>query len=80
MMLIVFGWGLSHFVGGTPKVIRKEVKDMAERGFVALAFDPSYNGYSGGEPRHISSPDVFVEDFSAAGFVHHGRARSLTIL
>jgi uncharacterized protein len=41
-------------------------QNMAERGFVALAFDPSYNGYSGGEPRHISSPDLFVEDFSAA--------------
>ncbi|MEY8738476.1 alpha/beta hydrolase [Bacillales bacterium AN1005] len=39
---------------------------MAERGFIALTFDPSYNGYSGGEPRHISSPDLFVEDFSAA--------------
>jgi len=41
-------------------------QNMAERGFVALAFDPSYNGYSGGEPRHTSSPDIFVEDFSAA--------------
>ncbi|NHC42154.1 alpha/beta hydrolase [Bacillus sp. MM2020_1] len=41
-------------------------QNMAERGFVALAFDPSYNGYSGGEPRHISSPDLFVEDFGAA--------------
>ncbi|MBT2722604.1 alpha/beta hydrolase [Bacillus sp. ISL-46] len=41
-------------------------QNMAERGFVVLAFDPSYNGYSGGEPRHISSPDLFVEDFSAA--------------
>lgn len=41
-------------------------QNMAERGFVALTFDPSYNGYSGGAPRHISSPDVFVEDFSAA--------------
>lgn len=38
---------------------------LAQRGFVVLAFDPSYNGYSGGEPRHVSSPDVFVEDFSA---------------
>ena len=38
---------------------------LAKRGFVALAFDPSYNGYSGGEPRHTSSPDIFVEDFSA---------------
>lgn len=40
--------------------------ELAKRGFVALTFDPSYNGYSGGEPRHVSSPDVFVEDFSAA--------------
>ncbi len=39
---------------------------MAERGFVAIAFDESYNGESGGTPRHISSPDIFVEDFSAA--------------
>jgi hypothetical protein len=39
---------------------------MAERGFVAIAFDESYNGESGGEPRHVSSPDIFVEDFSAA--------------
>lgn len=38
---------------------------MAERGFVAVAFDESYNGESGGEPRHVSSPDIFVEDFSA---------------
>ena len=38
---------------------------MAERGFVAIAFDESYNGESSGEPRHISSPDIFVEDFSA---------------
>ena len=41
-------------------------QNMALRGFVALAFDPSFNGYSGGEPRHLSSPDIFVEDFSAA--------------
>jgi uncharacterized protein len=41
-------------------------QNLALRGFVALAFDPSFNGYSGGEPRHISSPDIFVEDFSAA--------------
>ncbi|MGE4442381.1 MAG: alpha/beta hydrolase [Desulfomicrobium sp.] len=38
---------------------------MAERGFVAIAFDESYNGESGGEPRHISSPEIFSEDFSA---------------
>jgi uncharacterized protein len=41
-------------------------QEMAARGFVALAFDPSYNGESGGEQRHSSSPDIFVEDFSAA--------------
>lgn len=39
---------------------------LAQRGFVVLTFDPSYNGYSGGEPRHLSSADIFVEDFSAA--------------
>lgn len=39
---------------------------MAERGFVTIAFDESYNGESSGEPRHVSSPDIFVEDFSAA--------------
>ncbi|ACS81606.1 alpha/beta hydrolase [Maridesulfovibrio salexigens] len=38
---------------------------MAERGFVAIAFDESFNGESGGEPRHVSSPDIFAEDFSA---------------
>jgi fermentation-respiration switch protein FrsA (DUF1100 family) len=41
-------------------------QNMALRGFTALTFDPSYNGYSGGEPRHVSSPDLFVEDFHAA--------------
>jgi fermentation-respiration switch protein FrsA (DUF1100 family) len=39
---------------------------MAERGFVALAFDPSYTGESSGEPRHVASPDINTEDFSAA--------------
>ncbi len=39
---------------------------LAERGFVAVAFDPSFNGTSGGEPRRTSSPDFFAEDFSAA--------------
>lgn len=38
---------------------------MAERGFVAIAFDESFNGESGGEPRDVASPDFFVEDFSA---------------
>lgn len=39
---------------------------MAERGFLALAFDPSYTGESGGEPRNVASPDINTEDFSAA--------------
>ncbi|CDM63038.1 MULTISPECIES: alpha/beta hydrolase [Rhizobium] len=39
---------------------------MAERGFVTLAFDPSYTGESSGEPRNVASPDINTEDFSAA--------------
>lgn len=39
---------------------------MAEKGYIALAFDPSYTGESGGEPRNVASPDINTEDFSAA--------------
>jgi len=39
---------------------------MAERGFLTVAFDPSYIGESGGEPRYVVSPDINTEDFSAA--------------
>ncbi len=39
---------------------------MAERGFITLAFDPSYTGESGGAPRNVASPDINTEDFSAA--------------
>ena len=39
---------------------------LAERGFIALAFDPSYTGESKGTPRHVASPDINTEDFSAA--------------
>ncbi|WP_411753415.1 alpha/beta hydrolase [Serratia sp. (in: enterobacteria)] len=39
---------------------------LAEQGFVALAFDPSYTGESGGFPRNVASPDINSEDFSAA--------------
>ncbi len=39
---------------------------MAERGFVTLAFDPSYTGESGGQPRNVASPDINTEDFMAA--------------
>ena len=40
--------------------------NMAERGFVALAFDPSFTGESGGQPRYLNSPDINTDDFSAA--------------
>jgi len=39
---------------------------MAERGFLTIAFDPSYTGESGGEPRRVASPDINTEDFLAA--------------
>lgn len=39
---------------------------MAERGFVTLAFDPSFTGESGGEVRNVASPDINTDDFSAA--------------
>ncbi len=39
---------------------------MAERGFLAIAFDPSFTGESGGNPRYVASPDINTEDFSAA--------------
>lgn len=40
--------------------------ELASRGFVTLAFDPSFTGESGGEVRGVASPDIFTEDFSAA--------------
>ena len=39
---------------------------FAQRGFAVVAFDPSYTGESGGEPRNVASPDINTEDFSAA--------------
>ncbi len=39
---------------------------MAERGYLAIAFDPSFTGESGGQPRDVASPDINTEDFSAA--------------
>ena len=41
-------------------------QEMAKRGFVALAFDPSFTGESGGVVRDVASPEIFTEDFSAA--------------
>jgi uncharacterized protein len=43
-----------------------DARTMAERGFVALAIDPSYTGESSGEPRNVASPDISAEDVSAA--------------
>lgn len=40
--------------------------ELAKRGFVVLTFDQSFMGESSGFPRHVSSPDIFVENFSAA--------------
>lgn len=58
-------------VGGPFGAVKEQssglyANQMAERGFVVLAFDPSYTGESGGEPRNIASPDINTEDFSAA--------------
>ena len=39
---------------------------MAERGFLTIAFDPSFTGESGGQPRYVASPDINTEDFQAA--------------
>ncbi len=39
---------------------------MAERGFLTIAFDPSFTGESGGNPRYVASPDINTEDFQAA--------------
>ena len=41
-------------------------QEMAERGFLTVAFDPSFTGESGGEPRYMASPDINTEDFQAA--------------
>ena len=41
-------------------------QEMARRGFLTIAFDPSFTGESGGQPRYMNSPDINVEDFQAA--------------
>ena len=41
-------------------------QEMAERGYLTIAFDPSFTGESGGQPRFVASPDINTEDFSAA--------------
>ncbi|QWK80805.1 alpha/beta hydrolase [Ochrobactrum sp. BTU1] len=57
-------------VGGPFGAVKEQssglyAQTMAERGFVTLAFDPSYTGESGGEPRNVASPDISTEDFMA---------------
>ena len=64
--------GLPAIIVGGPFGAVKEqssglyAQTMAERGFITLAFDPSFTGESDGEPRNIASPDIDTEDFSAA--------------
>ena len=41
-------------------------QEMAKRGFLTIAFDPSFTGESGGQPRYMNAPDINVEDFQAA--------------
>ena len=58
-------------VGGPFGAVKEQssglyAQTLAERGLVTLAFDPSYTGESGGQPRNVASPDINTEDFSAA--------------
>jgi fermentation-respiration switch protein FrsA (DUF1100 family) len=58
-------------VGGPFGAVKEQssglyAQTMAECGFAALAFDPSFTGESGGEPRNVASPDINTEDFMAA--------------
>ena len=58
-------------VGGPFGAVKEQssglyAQTLAERGFITLAFDPSYTGESGGQPRNMASPDINTEDFSAA--------------
>ncbi len=48
------------------QVSGRYAQTMAERGFLTIAFDPSFTGESGGNPRDVASPDINTEDFSAA--------------
>lgn len=58
-------------VGGPFGAVKEQssglyAQTMAERGFLTIAFDPSFTGESGGEPRYVASPDINTEDFCAA--------------
>ena len=48
------------------QVSGRYAQTLAERGFLTVAFDPSFTGESGGQPRSVASPDINTEDFSAA--------------
>jgi uncharacterized protein len=58
-------------VGGPFGAVKEQssglyAQTLAEQGFITLAFDPSYTGESGGQPRNVASPEINTEDFSAA--------------
>ena len=58
-------------VGGPFGAVKEQssglyAQTMAERGFLTIAFDPSFTGESGGTPRYVASPDINTEDFCAA--------------
>lgn len=48
------------------QVSGRYAQTLAERGYLAIAFDPSFTGESGGQPRNVASPDINTEDFCAA--------------
>ena len=48
------------------QVSGRYAQEMATRGFLTIAFDPSFTGESGGQPRYMASPDINTEDFQAA--------------
>ncbi|WP_251500104.1 alpha/beta hydrolase [Otoolea muris] len=55
------GRSVLGYFAGTHKT-----QELAARGFVSIAFDPSFGGESGGEVRNTASPDIFTENYSAA--------------
>ena len=55
-----------HFGAVKERASGPYAQTLAERGFLTIAFDPSFTGESSGEPRNVASPDLNTEDFSAA--------------
>lgn len=67
----IVGKNAAIAVGGPFGAVKEQssglyAQTLAERGFITMAFDPSFTGESGGEPRNMASPDINTEDFSAA--------------